>query len=83
MDNRPLTMNAIGQITGFAERFSGNAGEGQDAWLYSPTTNTTHVIGLTDSAHTQTGGNSDQQSSYPELPPVWSLAVSPNVSAAT
>jgi hypothetical protein len=56
--NDPYDMNASGQVLGAATQFSGGTFTGQDAWLYSPTTNTTQVIGLTDAVHTQTDGSS-------------------------
>jgi hypothetical protein len=57
-NNSPIALNGAGQVAGTAARYSGSTNEGQDSWLYSPTTNTAHVIGLNDSAHTQTGGYS-------------------------
>jgi hypothetical protein len=62
--NQIAATNDAGQVIGFGNRYSGSTVEGQDAWLYSATTNTTQVIGLTDSAHTQTGGYANNQSGY-------------------
>ena len=57
--NNPTALNAVGQVAGDAERYSGSTDKGVDAWLYSPTTNTTQLIGLVDSTHIQTGGHSE------------------------
>ncbi len=59
--NLTAGLNSAGQVAGFAKRDNGNTDEGQDTWLYSPATNTTQMIGLTDAAHTQTGGYSFNQ----------------------
>ena len=56
--NQPTDLNAAGEVVGFAKRYNGSADQGQDAWFYSPTTNTTQLIGLTDKIHTQVGGTS-------------------------
>ncbi len=56
--NQVNGMNAVGEVIGFAKRYSGSADRGQDTWLYSPSTNTTQLIGLTDKVHTQVGGTS-------------------------
>jgi hypothetical protein len=62
--NQIVATNDAGQVIGTGNRYSGSTAEGQDAWLYSAITNTTQVIGVTDSAHTQTGGNSNNVPSY-------------------
>jgi hypothetical protein len=54
--HNPVALNDNGQIAGVSSRFSGSTDEGQDAWLYSPTTNSTKQIGLTDGGHIQTSG---------------------------
>ncbi|HEX4415869.1 MAG TPA: hypothetical protein VH107_19720, partial [Lacipirellulaceae bacterium] len=55
--NDPEDMNAAGQVLGMTARYSGNTFTGYDAWLFSPTTNSTQVIGLLDAAHTQADGS--------------------------
>jgi hypothetical protein len=54
--NRPESLNAAGDVYGFAKRFSGTSQEGYDAWFYSPTTGVSQRIGLTDSAHVSATG---------------------------
>ncbi len=49
-------VNAAGQVAGYASRYAGTTTVGQDAWLYSPATATTVLVGLTDAAHTQSAG---------------------------
>ncbi len=55
-NNSILTMNPNGQVLGLASRFSGTTNAGVDAWIHSPTSHSTTVIGLVDSAHTRTDG---------------------------
>jgi T5SS/PEP-CTERM-associated repeat protein len=52
--NRPAALNDAGQVVGWADSFNGNGGT--DAWLYSPTSQSTQIIGLTDATHTRPGG---------------------------
>lgn len=56
VSNAPVAINSSGEIIGTADRYNGSASLGFDAWLYSSATHSTQIIGLTDSAHTQTGG---------------------------
>lgn len=47
-------LNAAGQVTGYAERYSGSIQMGRSAWLYNGTD--TLNIGLTDAEHTRNDG---------------------------
>jgi hypothetical protein len=52
-----LVVNAAGQVAGVSQRVTGvNTDNGQNAWVYNPTTNTTLQVGLVDAAHTGSAG---------------------------
>jgi hypothetical protein len=55
--NSPQLINDAGQVAGVANRYIAGQPRGQDAWVYSPTTHLSHVIGLTDAAHTDANGS--------------------------
>jgi hypothetical protein len=49
--------NDIGQIAGLSQRFTGvNTTNGQNTWVYSPSTNITVQTGLTSATHTGSAG---------------------------
>lgn len=52
--NKALHLNAVGQVTGNAERFNGSTATGSSAWLYNGST--TQEIGLTGAGHTRSDG---------------------------
>jgi hypothetical protein len=56
--SQPLFMNSSDLLAGTSDKYSGSSSMGTDAWIYAQSSRVTAIIGLTDSAHTQTDGYS-------------------------
>ena len=66
-NDEPQRVNAVGQVTGFANRlFSTGTTSylGADLWYYDPTGGTTRIIGLMDSAHTNGYGANENTATF-------------------
>jgi hypothetical protein len=55
--NIPVAMNSGGQVIGYAGAYVGEVNRHTDAWEYNPTSQSSQMIGLYDSAHRASDGS--------------------------